>query len=71
MKFGLLRSFGKFDLGSGHGLTGKGHAAYQLIRIAELNTSDMFYRSSTSVVSYINSKEIVLKKLLVTLHDLR
>ena len=57
----------KFDLGLGqdHDLIGKGHAAYQSIRIVGLNTSKVLHCSCLSL-----SKAIV-EKLLATFHNLK
>ena len=59
-----------FTSGQGHNLIGKGHVAYQSIRIVGLNTPIYmviwcFYRSSLSL------SKVIAEKLLVTFHDLK
>ena len=54
-----------WTLGQGHELIGKGHAAYQSIRIVDLNTSKVF------LSLYLVYQYLMPKKLLVTFHDLR
>ena len=61
----LKGHFENLTQGQSHDLIGKGHDAYQSIRVVGLSTSWCFHRSSLSL------SKVFGEKLLVTFHDLK